>query len=155
MSLAQTADVRGVLAGYADRGVFRGVDDAALAGDTAEFGFTWFGKRPIRCVLAPPAITLRDFLHALPAKSDMHQDIKAFVAAFNDAALPEHRGLDPSRASVKTLNRNQRVSLSVTSLDGDYAYTTRKLIFVAHETWLHIHANWVHYAWSECGASME
>ncbi|GLS42968.1 hypothetical protein [Methylobacterium brachythecii] len=155
MSLAQTQDVREVLAGYADRGVFRGVNDAALAGETAEFKFTWFGIRPMRCLLAPPSITLRDFLHAMPTRSDMHRDIKAFVAAFNEPGLLEHRGLDSNRASVKTANRNQRVSLSVTSLDGDYAYATRKLIFVAHETWQHIHCNWVHYAWDECGASME
>jgi hypothetical protein len=77
------------------------------------------------------------------------------VKQFNDPALPEHRGIDPVRALVKTANRNQRLSLVVESLDGDYAYASRKLIFVAHELWLRLQSDWVHYLWDEFGASME
>ncbi|WP_336489287.1 hypothetical protein [Methylobacterium nigriterrae] len=154
MALPAT-ELRSVLAGYADRGVFRGIDDGKATGDVVEFNFMWHGRRPLRCVLAEPAITLRDFLHAMPARSDICQDLRDFVKGLNDPALPEHRGVDPSRASVTTTVRNQRLSLVVTTIDGDYVYATRKLVFAAHEIWLRLQSEWVHYVWEEFGTSME
>jgi hypothetical protein len=149
------ADVRTILGGYADRGVFRGIDDGAAVGEAVQFTFTWHGGKPIRCVLAPPTLTLRDFLPAMPARSDIYQDLRDVVKQFADPALPEHRGVAPDRAVVRTTNRNQRLSLAIESRDGDYAYATRKLIFVAHEVWLRLQTDWVHYLWDEFGASME
>jgi len=153
--LPSVASVRTILTGYADRGVFQGIDNGEPVGDGVEFNFTWHGPRQIRCVLAPPTITLRNFLPAMPTRSDIYQDIRKFVKAFGDPALPEHRSVPSSRAAVRTTNRNRQLSLSIESVDGDYAYATRKLIFVAHEVWLRLQSEWPHYLWQEFGASIE
>lgn len=147
--------VQETLTGYADRGVFRGIDSGAPAGDAMQFTFTWHGERPLRCLLAPPSLTLRDFLPSMPARSDIYKDLRDFVKQLGDPALPAHRGVDPKRALIKTGNRNQRLSLIVETVDGDYAYVSRKLIFAAHEIWLRLQSEWVHYLWDEFGAPME
>lgn len=148
-------DVRTILSGYADRGVFRAIDDGEAIGESVQFTFTWHGPKPVRCVLAPPTLTLRDYLPAMPARSEIYQDLRDLVKQFADPALAEHRGVAAERATIKTTNRNQKLSLTIESRDGDYAYATRKLIFVAHEVWLRLQTDWVHYLWDEFGASME
>jgi hypothetical protein len=155
MTMPALAAVRDTLTGYADRGVFRGIDSGAAIGAATQFTFTWHGGRPLRCLLAPPTLTLRDFLPAMPARSDIYKDLRDLVKQFGDPALPEHRGIDPGRALVKVSNRNQRLSLSIESLDDDYVYASRKLIFMAHEVWLRLQSEWVHYLWDEFGAPME
>ena len=155
MTSQPATELRAVLTGYADRGVFRGIDDGKIIGDVIEFNFLWHTRRPLRCVLTEPVIELRDFLHAIPARSDIYKDLRKFVASFNDPGLPEHRGVDKARAVISTTNSKQRLSLVIESRDGDYAYATRKIIFAAHEIWLRLHQEWVHYVWEEFGTSME
>jgi hypothetical protein len=155
MTMPAHEAVRETLSGYADRGVFRAIDRGEASGDMVQFTFSWHGGRPIRCVLAPPTLTLRDFLPGMPARSDIYKDLRDLVKQFADPALPEHRGIDPARAVVQTSNRNQRVSISIDCLDGDYIYATRKLIFAAHEVWLRLQSDWVHYMLEEFGAPME
>ncbi len=147
--------VRNVLTDYADRGVFRSIDGSKEIGKTTQFTFTWHGNRPICCVLAPPTLTLRNFLPAMPARSDIYKDLRDLVQQFGDPLLPEHRGIAPTRATVRVSNHKKRLSLVIESLDGDYGYATRKLIFVAHEVWLRLQSDWVHYLWEEFGAPME
>jgi hypothetical protein len=149
------AELRTVLTDYADRGVFRGIDDGKTLGDVVEFNFMWHGRRPLRCILAEPVIEFRDLLHSIPARSDIYKDLRKFVEDFKDPNLPEHRRVDLDRAVARTVNSRQRLSLVVESKDGDYAYATRKIVFVAHELWLRLHQEWVHYVWEEFGTSME
>jgi hypothetical protein len=155
MTMPPVAAVREVLTGYADRGVFRGIDEGVAMGEGAQFTFVWHGGKPLRCLLAPPTLTLRDFLPALPVRSDIYKDLRTLVEQFADSALPEHRGVAPDRALIAVSNRRQRLSLAIESLDGDYAYATRKLIFAAHEIWLRLQSEWVHYLWQEFAAPME
>ena len=155
MTMPAFLAVRDTLTGYADRGVFRGIDAGEASSEMVQFTFTWHGARPLRCMLAPPTLTLRDFLPAMAAGSDIYKDLRDQVKHYGDPALPEHRGVDPNRALVKVSSRNQRLSLILESRDGDYVYASRKLIFVAHELWLRLQSDWVHYLWDEFGAPME
>jgi hypothetical protein len=143
------------LTDYARRGVFRSIDDGQAMGDATQFTLTWQSDRPIRCVVAPPTLTLRDFLPAVPARSGMYKDLRTLVLQFADPLLPEHRGIAPDRATLRVTNHKQRLSLVIESLDGDYAYATRKLMFAAHEVWLRLQTDWVHYLWEEFGVPME
>ncbi len=140
---------------YANRGVFGSLDTGKEFGDTAQFTFTWHGNRPVRCVVTPPTLILRDYLPAVPARSDLYKDMRQLVQQFGDPLLPEHRGIAPSRAAVRVSNSRKRLSLVIESLDGDYGYATRKLIFVAHEVWLRLQSEWVYYLWDELKAPME
>jgi hypothetical protein len=52
MTAPSLAAVRETLTGYADRGVFRGIDSGEPIGETMQFTFTWHGGRPLRCLRA-------------------------------------------------------------------------------------------------------
>ncbi|NDU93100.1 MAG: hypothetical protein G3I10_10960 [Ferrovum sp.] len=149
------ATVQNILTNYAYRGVFRSFDRGQGVGDTSQFTFTWQSDQPIRCMLAPPTLTLRDFLPAIPARSDLYNDLRHLVQQLNDSSLPEHRCIAPDRATARVSNHKQRLSLVIESLDGDYDYATRKLVFVAHEIWLRLQSDWVHYLWEEFRVPME
>jgi hypothetical protein len=155
MNHAAVAAVKTTLDDYANRGVFRGVDVSRQAGSTTHFNFTWHGGRSIHCVLDPPVLTLRDFLPAVEARSGLLKAVRDLVKERSKAAQPVHRAIDASRAAVRASSRGARMSISLESLDADYAYATRKMIFLAHEIWLLLQSDWAEYMWENLDAPVE
>ena len=149
------AVVKATLDGYANRGIFHAIDGGRVAGKATHFNFVWHRGRAIQCVFAPPILTLRDFLPAVEARSDLRKAIRDLIRERCKPAQPAHRAIDLRRAAVRTSSRGARMSISLESLDADYVYATQKLIFLAHEIWLLLQSDWAEYMWENLGAPVE
>jgi hypothetical protein len=155
MTTEALAAVKATLDGYASRGVFHGVDAGRKVGAATHFNFGWHGGRQIQCVLAPPLLTLRDFLPAVAPRSDLQKAIQGLVKEHCKPDQPAHRAIDCTRATVRTSSRGGRLSMSFESLDADYVYATQKIIFLAHEMWLLLQSDWAEYMWENLDAPVE
>lgn len=131
-------EVAAILEDYAKRGVFRGFSRGPARGGKAVFKMLWHRDRNFELILDPERNTLRFpvVLPEVPKDSGMYADFQRFVSARFAEDLPDHRRIDNRKASVRCLNRKGDVSLSMTVLDGDYAYSARKLVNLVHEVFL-------------------
>jgi hypothetical protein len=151
------AAVKVTLDGYASRGILRAVDaiDAGAAAGAAQFSLIWNGGRALQCVFTRPALTLRNFLPAVDARSDLRKAIRKLIVERSKPGQPDHRVVDPTRAKVRMTSRGGWLSIGVESLDADYVYATQKLFFVAHEIWLLLQSDWADYMWEHLDAPVE
>lgn len=81
-------------------------------------------------------LTFPGLLPGIPAGSDMHRALQKFLHERQSKDVPPHRRVDPTRARLHSINRGGRVSVTVTSKDGDFEYATRRLILIVHEIFL-------------------
>lgn len=148
------AQVSAVLQGYADRGLFQGfVEDAK---QPYEARFLWLNEQPITVAWdGREKVTVKALLPDMPARSMLYRDVKTFLAARQDEALPEHRRIDPARAIVECVNRKGSVSISLRVKGGDYPYATAKLVALTHELFIHLNEFWPDYMCESFGASPE
>ena len=65
----------------------------------------------------------------------MYAEFRQFVEARISGELPG-TGDRPEKGQMRCGNRKGDVSLTLTSLDGDYEYATRKLVNLVHEIFL-------------------
>ena len=84
-------------------------------------------KRTLRFPLVLPAV---------PVQSEMYRELRAFVAERQGESVPEHRRIDPAKSAVQVGNRGGTVSITLTAVDEDYDYATRKLVNLVHEIYL-------------------
>lgn len=130
--------VSGILDGYASRGVFRGFANGPVRNGTARFKLLWHRNRFFDFILDVPkrALRIAVVLPAVPADSSMYAEFKQFVESRHAEDLPAHRRIDVKKARVRCVNRGGNASLTLTVVDGDYAYGTRKLIQLVHEVYM-------------------
>ncbi len=136
MTRAEPVEIAaGLLQGYADRGVFRGFSPGPARAGRAAYRIVWHRDRTFDFVLDTRSHTLHCplVLPQVERASVPYRELEAFLESRRDAALPEHRRIDPARARVACALRGRGVSLSVTILDGDYEYGIRKFVHLLHE----------------------
>ena len=123
---------------YADRGVFRSFDAKADRAGKRRFTMAWLGPRTQELVFDGKrnTLTFPGLLPNLPARSEMYRDLRAFLKSRADDGLPDHRRIDSARASPNCTNRKGSVSVTVTSVDGDLSYATRKTLSLVNEIFL-------------------
>jgi len=127
-----------VLEGYASKGVFRGFSAQPASTVKASYRMVWHHDRPFDLTLDVSKKTLR-FSNVLPgvtAGSQMYRELKAFLKALQSPALPEHRRVNPSKATIRASNRRGSVSVTMTVNKRDFEYATRKIVHVVHEIFL-------------------
>lgn len=66
----------------------------------------------------------------------MYHEFLEFVESRQSAELPEHRRIDKEKASVRCGNQGGDVSVTLSVHNGDFDYGVRKLIGLAHETYM-------------------
>lgn len=130
--------VAAVLEDYAKRGIFRGFSRGPTRAGKAVFKMLWHRDRNFELILDPARNTLRFpvVLPQVPAASAMYAEFQQFVDSRFAADLPDHRRIDKSKVAIRCANRKGDVSLTLTVLDGDYQYSTRKLVNLVHEVFL-------------------
>ena len=130
--------VGSVLENYAHKGVFRGFGRVPNQRGKPSFKMQWHHGKTFVLLFDPKTLTLRFpvLLPEVPANSATHKSFKAYIKSRQHESLPEHRRVDRERVTVRTLNRNDAISLSMKSKDGDLEYATRKLIQLVHEIFL-------------------
>ncbi len=134
---------------YAAKGVFRGFSRGAVSGGKAAFRIVWHYDQVFDLSYdhGKAALRFRTVLPALPATSPMYRDLKRFLKARCDSALPAHRRIDQARANVKLYNRAGNVALTLKMLDGDSEYGVRKLIHLVHEIYLDFLSDGRYFDW--------
>lgn len=155
--LSPASQVGAVLHGYAERGVFKDYRATPGRNGVAHFDFGWLYGQPFSLSCDPKArrLILSDLLPGVQSDSMMYRELKDFLKGRADAALPDHRRVDPARASVAARLREGIVSLELTLAGEDYEYGTRKLVNLAHELFLFLSEYWADYMWEHFELNME
>jgi hypothetical protein len=127
--------VRETLASYAKRGVFRAYGDQPSGNGQNRFSFRWHADATFQIVhdTRRGELIFRNVLPAVPGRSRMYRELKAFVEERTSPALPEHRRIDPRKARVTMANRRGMVSLAVSLRDSHLEYGVRKAVNLIHE----------------------
>lgn len=123
---------------YADRGVFRSFSaDAGRAGKR-NFSFEYQPNRRIDLVFDPNsgALSFPRLLPNMPAGSTIYKDLKAFLASRHGSEIPEHRRIDPERATANCRNRQGFVTITVTPTNGAIDYACRSAVKLVSEIFL-------------------
>jgi len=141
--------VRSKLKSYRDRGVFRGFSESEGRTGKTVFKFTWLLDRGFALEYDPKkhTLTLKNLLPHIPNRSDMDQDLRAWVQARNSGDLPAHRRVDPKRADLAYANRQENVSLILTVKKNQYSYGVTKLLNTTNELFGHLHMAHIPYLW--------
>jgi hypothetical protein len=135
---SQIDTVAAVLAGYAERRVFRGFSRGLAAGEKASFQFVWHRDRVFELTFDGRQNTLRlpELLIDVPADITMYEDLKSFIRSRQAGDLPDHRRLDARKIQIRTYNRGGNILLIFKLKDGDVEYAVRKLVHLVNEIYL-------------------
>lgn len=151
------AAVRACLQGYAERGVFRGYTERPAWRSRTLFRFSWLARRPYDLEYEPDTGSFV-FLNALPnvpARTPLARALKDFVARRSDESLPEHRRVDPERATASAFIRQGDMRLQVVAGNGDHAYAANRVVNLMHEVYLHLQSHHPEYLWANYDAPQE
>jgi hypothetical protein len=155
--ISAASQVDAVLQAYAECGVFQDYRAIKAKNELAHFDFEWLYRQPfsITCDGKRQRLVMADLLPGVDRDSMMYRELKEFLKGRADADVPEHRRVDPKLATVAPRLRDGVVSLELTLLEGDYEYGTRKLVNLAHETFLFLSEYWADYMWENFELNME
>jgi hypothetical protein len=147
--MGEAQQIGDLLEEYAAKGVFRGFSRGALSRNSAQFQLLWHRGQLFQLTWNSSRKTLRIgcVLPALPAKSPMYRQFKAWLKARQDDGLPDHRRCDRRKLSLKTYNRGGDVALTVQLLDGDVEYAVRKLVALVNEIYLDFLSSGLYFDW--------
>lgn len=149
--------VRERLKDYADRGVFRGYTERPGRRGRIVFRFSWLARHPYDLQYEPRTGTFV-FLNALPnvpARTSLARGLKKFVSGLSDESLPEHRRIDPARASVSAFVRKGEMRLKVVAQPAHHAYAAKRVVNLLHEVYLHLQSYHPQYLWENYDASRD
>src|SRR3990172_7352551 len=135
---SQVDVVRGLLEGYAQRGIFKGSAAGPVRGGKATFKVIWHQNRAFDLVFDPESSVMRcpQLLANVPAHSTMYRELKEFIKSRHADDLPEHRRIDNGKARVQSNNRKGCVSLVLRVKNGDCEYGVRKFVHLVQEVFV-------------------
>jgi hypothetical protein len=130
--------VRKSLQVYADRGVFRSLNEVKPRNGKQAFTFVWLGDRPLELGIDTRAALLRfnRLLPNVPSKSPLYSELKSFLTSRGADDLPKHRRIDSKRAEVVCVNRAGTVSIALKVRNNQYAYGVNRLVNLVHEVFV-------------------
>ena len=148
-SQAATTVIGKVLQDYAARGVLRGLAQLKSGSTRARFRILWFQERSMDLAVDTSAgrLGMTGVLPGIDSRSAMYRDLRAWLRERQGGELPAHRGLDPSRATLRGYNRQGILSLYLHSHDRDWDYATRRMIHLVNELYLDFLSDGRHYEW--------
>jgi len=140
MSTKALGVVRKNLRVYADRGVFRGLNEADSPNGKQSFSFVWLGDRPLELDIDTEAslLTFKRLLPNVPSNSELYSDLKRFLRSRCDDDLPRHRRIDAKRANVVWANRASNVSIGLRVRNNQFAYGLNRLVNLVHEIFVQL-----------------
>ena len=141
-----------VLRAYAERGMVRELEEA---GETASFALPGAGQAKLVCDPAKRTLSLRGLLPAMPPASAVAEELGALLAACADSATPEHRRIAPEQARVAMRRAGGGVSLVMTLQGADWEWAVRRMMNLANEVRVMVHAGHPYWAQAHWGASEE
>ena len=147
--MGAATQVGDLLEDFAGRGLVSGFSRRETRGGNGEYRLRWHRRQLFELQWIERRQTLRVgcVLPAVPAGSAMYRELKAWLRARQDAALPDHRRCDPDKLGLRTYNRDGEVALTLQVLDGDVEYATRKLLALVNEIYLDFLSSGLYYDW--------
>ena len=141
--------VRQCLQAYADRGVFRGFTERPRRSDRVVFSFTWLARAPYDLIYEPAtgSFTFTNVLPNVSARTPLARALKTFIEARSATRLPEHRRINPRRASVTAFVRQGTMRLQIVAKSGHHAYGANRVVNLVHEVYLHLQSYYPEYLW--------
>jgi hypothetical protein len=135
---SQVDIIAAALAGYAERGVFKGYSAAGRRQDKWAFRIVWHRNQVFELIVDLNDASMRfpRVLTNVPADSAMYAELKQFIKSRHADELPQHRRIDSDRATVQSYNRGGNVSLVMRIKDGDFEYAVRRFIHLMHEIFM-------------------
>jgi hypothetical protein len=132
--------VRKNLRVYADRGIFRSLNEVESRNGKRSFTFDWVGDRPLEFDIDTEAasLTFKRLLPNVPANSELYADLKRFLKARCETDLPRHRRIDSKRAELGWVNRAGNVSITLTVRNNQYAYGLNRLVNLVHQIFVEL-----------------
>ena len=132
--------VRTAIRDYADRGVFRRLDDVRTRNGTHAFRFLWLGDRPLEfnVDIGKSILIFKKLLPNISSKSPLYSELKDFIKGRSKVDLPAHRRIDPKRAEVVCINRSGNVSIGLKVKKNQYAYSLNRLVNLVHELFVEL-----------------
>lgn len=132
--------VRKNLRVYADRGVFRGLNEISRRDGKQSFTFAWLGDRSLEFDINTESalLTFRHLLPNVPSNSELYSDLKRFLKSRCGDDLPKHRRIDSKRAEVVCVNRAGNVSIALKVRNNQYAYGLNRLVNLVHEIFVQL-----------------
>jgi hypothetical protein len=126
------------LKAYARRGVFRSFSQTRADGRQADFRFYWLWNLPFHLSFDGKRKTLsfKNLLPAVPARSELNTQLKAFIKGRSSNDQPEHRRLDPKRVSIRYSNLRGNVSITFLVVKDDYEYGVKKALNLVNEVFV-------------------
>jgi hypothetical protein len=123
---------------YAKRGVFRGFTRVPARKGIAAFSMIWHCDRVFDLFVDSRKRTIQIpvVLPAVPPRSPLYKNFKAFVASHQSPNLSDHRRIEKSKVRVACAHRRGSISLTMAVKDGDYEYALQCLIHLVQETYL-------------------
>jgi hypothetical protein len=139
--------VRKGLQAYADRGIFRRLDEGKTRNGRLSFKFVWFGDRPLEFDIDTDRaiLTFKHLLPNVPSTSNLYSDLKRFLMTRCGADVPKHRRIDTKRAEVVWGNRAGNVSISLKVSNNQYAYGLNRLVNLVHEIFVQLNDTYPDY----------
>lgn len=140
MSTKSLDVVRKGLQVYADRGVFRGLDEFKTRNGKQSFKFFWMGAKPLQMDIdnEMATLTFKSLLPNVPATSRLYSDLRRLLESRSDGDLPKHRRIDARRAEVLCVNRAGNVSIAIKVRNNQYAYGLNRLVNLVHEIFVQL-----------------
>ena len=147
--MASADPVGDLLEAYAARGVFKGFSRSGRKGRKAEYRVLWHRDQLFQWVWddARQSLRISCVLPAVPVDSPMYRELKAWLKARQDEALPEHRRCDAARVAMRTYNSGGDVALTLRSLDGDVEYLVTRLVALVNEIYLDFLSSGLYFDW--------
>ena len=149
--------VRQCLQAYADRGVFRGFTERPQRRGRCYFRFTWLARAPYDLAYAPATGTFT-FANVLPhveSRFPLASALKTFVAGRSSTRLPEHRRINPRKATASAFVRQGNMRLQVVAKPGHHAYGANRVVNLVHEVFLYLHSYYPEYLWDNYGVPQD
>lgn len=149
--------VRRSLGEFAQRGVLRGFEERTARGGKIEFRFTWLLDRRFTLLFDPKSarIMLKDVLPHVPAKSDLAQAVREFVAGRSGKSLPPHRRIDPAKMTAQVSVRGEKLSVAFDVKRNQYVYAVPKVLNFCNELFGYLNMYQVEYMWAHMGVPEE
>lgn len=142
---------------YVDRGVLRQFSEKQGRAGWHEWEFVWLTPRPfvLRYDPSPPTLTFKALLPKIGRASSLVADVEALLAGRSARALPAHRRVDPSRATIGWVKQRGQLSLVTKVKRREYKYAVGKAFNLVNEIFVLLRRSHSAYLEDHFGVSRE
>ena len=101
------------------------------------------------------ALAFRDLLPNVPARSSLGAALRRFIDGRCARGLPEHRRVDPRRATVGCSIRRGALTVEIVARKNHHGYGVNRAVNLVHEIFVHLHTYYPEYMWENFDAPQE